>query len=220
LNKEIQKYIPIADFLSKVIGDNTEVLIHDFTNFQKSIVHIINGNISNRAIGDSITDLALEFLKKESKGNTQYLFNYNSKTNNNKVLYSSTFFIRDENNEVIGALCLNSDYTEIEKSFSLISSFLPNFNRQIVTNNHAEVKENLSSDSQQITLNKIDSVIDEFGISPSRMTIDEKTKIISELQEFGVFMLRGSVQEVSQKLSMSEPSVYRYIKKIKSGSTV
>jgi len=156
---------------------------------------------------------------KVSKGNLS-LFNYNSKTNNNKVLYSSTFFIRDENNEVIGALCLNSDYTEIEKSFSLISSFLPNFNRQIVTNNHAEVKENLSSDSQQITLNKIDSVIDEFGISPSRMTIDEKTKIISELQEFGVFMLRGSVQEVSQKLSMSEPSVYRYIKKIKSGSTV
>jgi len=216
MNVEVKKFIPIADFLSKVIGDNTEVLIHDFTSYQESIVHIINGHISNRAVGDSITDLVLEFLKNESKGDNQYLCNYNSKTYNDKVLYSSTFFIRDEKNDVVGALCLNSDYSEIEKSFSLISSFLPNFTNQRITSAKPDVKENLSSDSQQMTLNKIDSVVAEFGITPDRMTIDEKTKIISELHEYGVFMLRGSVQEAAQKLSMSEPSIYRYIKKIKS----
>ena len=215
MNKEVEKFIPIADFLSNVIGSNTEILIHDFTNFQESIVHIINGHISNRSVGEPITDLVLEFLKNESKGNTQYLCNYNSKTKNDKVLYSSTFFIRDDKNTVVGALCLNSDYSEVEKSFSLISSFLPNFTNQIITSNKTVVRENLNSDSQQMTLDKIDSVINEFGITPDRMTIDEKTKIISTLHEYGVFMLRGSVQEVANKLSMSEPSVYRYIKKIK-----
>jgi len=220
MNVEIKKFIPIADFLSKVIGENTEILIHDFTSYQESIVHIINGHISNRTVGDSITDLVLEFLKNESKGDTQYVCNYNSKTSNDKVLYSSTFFIRDENNDVVGALCLNSDYSEVEKSFSVISSFLPNFNKQIVSSQKAVVKENLNSDSQQMTLNKIDAVVNEFGISPDRMTIDEKTKIISELQEYGVFMLRGSVQETAKKLCLSEPSVYRYIKKIKNESNL
>jgi len=218
MNTEVKKFIPVADFLSKVIGENTEILIHDFTNFQKSIVHIVNGHISNRSVGDSITDLALEFLKKESKGDNQYICNYNSKTIGDKVLYSSTFFIRDDSNNVVGALCLNSDYSEVEKSFSLISSFLPNFTNHRISTQAPVVKENLQSDTQQLTLTKIDSVVNEFGITPDRMTIEEKTKIISQLYEYGVFMLRGAVQEAAKKLAMSEPSVYRYIKKIKSES--
>jgi len=218
MNIEVKKFIPVADFLSKVIGDNTEILIHDFTNIHESIVHIVNGHLSNRAVGDSITDLALDFLINESKAHNQFICNYNSKTIDGKVLYSSTFFIRDNNNDVVGALCLNSDYSEVEKSFSLISSFLPNFKNHRVTSAIPEVKENLQSDSQQLTLNKIDSVVNECGITPDRMTIEEKTNIISQLHKYGVFMLRGSVQEAANKLSMSEPSVYRYIKKIKNES--
>jgi len=220
LNNEVKKYIPMANFLSNVIGENTEIIIHDLTNFQESIVHIINGHISNRKVGDGITNLILEYLKNESKDNVQYMCNYNSKTAGDNVLYSSTFFIRDEKNEVVGAMCLNSDYTELEKSFSVISSFLPNFTKNTLLNQTAEVKENLNSDSQQLTLDKIDSVVDQFGVTPERMTINEKTKVIAELQKYGVFMLKGAVQEAATKLFMSEPSIYRYIKKIKRIETV
>ena len=48
------------------------------------------------------------------------------------------------------------------------------------------------------------------------MTTDEKTQIMKALDECGIFNIRGSVQEVAKKLQMSEPSIYRYIKKIKS----
>ncbi len=210
----------MANFLSNVIGENTEIIIHDLTNFQESIIHIINGHISNRKVGDGITNLILEYLKNESKDNTPYICNYNSKTVGENVLYSSTFFIRDDKNEVVGAMCLNSDYSELEKSFSMISSFLPNFTKNSLLNQATEVKENLSSDSQQLTLDKIDSVVDKFGVTPERMTINEKTKVIAELHKYGVFMLKGAVQEAASKLFMSEPSIYRYIKKIKRTETV
>ena len=62
MNSYIKKYISIADFLGEVLGTNTEVIIHDLVNYDHSIVHIINGHISNRKIGDSITDLVLEFI--------------------------------------------------------------------------------------------------------------------------------------------------------------
>jgi len=210
MHKEIKKFIPIADFLSYILGKDTEILIHDLTNFQESIIYILNGHISNRKIGDPITNLILEFLQNESRGNKQFICNYNSKTSTNKLLHSSTFFIRDHKNKVVGALCLNSDHSEINNAFNIINSFLPNF----VDNNKDEVKENLNNNSQQLTLEKIDSVINNIGISAKRMTIDEKTTIIKELQDYGIFMLKGAVQEVSLKLDMSEPSVYRYIKKI------
>lgn len=215
MNQYINKFVPIADFLGEVLGSNTEIIIHDLTNYNKSIVHIIHGELSGRKIGDPITDLVIEFIANESKGNKNFISNYNSKTIDGRLLYSSTFFIRDDLNEIVGALCLNSDYHDVKKSISFLTSLLPNYvDDKILSLNN--IKENLNSDPQELTLNKIDTIINEFDIIPNRMTTEEKTEVITALNDCGVFNIRGSVQEVATKLQMSEPSIYRYIKKIKS----
>ncbi|MFY9075683.1 helix-turn-helix transcriptional regulator [Malaciobacter mytili] len=217
MNKNIEKFITIADFLSEVLGPNTEIVLHNLTNYEKSIVHIINGHISNRKIGDSITDLVLEFIENESKGNQQYVCNYNSKNINGKLLYSSTYFIRDENNTIVGALCLNSDYEKVEKSLSFLSSLLPNYveKKSLKT----DIKENLTSNLKELTLNKIDTIINQFEVPANRMTTKEKTEVIQTLNSSGIFNTRGAVQKVAQRLNMSEPSIYRYINKIKKSKT-
>ncbi|MAC84410.1 MAG: hypothetical protein CL624_09770 [Arcobacter sp.] len=215
MNQYIKKYISIADFLGEVLGKNTEIILHDLTNYQKSIVYIINGNISGRKIGDSITDLMLDFILSESKGNKQFICNYNSKNVEGKLLYSSTYFIRDDSNKIVGALGLNSDYQDVKNSLSFLTSLLPNYVDDKIASLNI-IKENLSSDGQELTLNKIDAIINQFNVIPTRMTPKEKTEVISALNECGIFNIRGSVQEVATKLQMSEPSIYRYIKKIKS----
>lgn len=215
MNQYIKKYISIADFLGEVLGKNTEIILHDLTNYQKSIVYIINGNISGRKIGDSITDLMLDFILSESKGNKQFICNYNSKNVEGKLLYSSTYFIRDDSNKIVGALGLNSDYQDVKNSLSFLTSLLPNYVDDKIASLNI-IKENLSSDGQELTLNKIDTIVNQFNVVPTRMTPVEKTEVISALNECGIFNIRGSVQEVATKLQMSEPSIYRYIKKIKS----
>ena len=214
MNKHIKKFTSIADFLGEVLGSNTEIILHDLTNYDHSIVHIINGHISGRKIGDSITDLVLEFMITESKGDKQFICNYNSKTVGDRLLYSSTYFIRDEKNNIVGALCLNSDYHEVKKSLSFLTSLLPNYvDDKVLTLNN--IKEDLNSNPQEVTGNKIDAIINQFDVVPNRMTTEEKTEVIAALNECGIFNIRGSVQEVANKLYMSEPSIYRYIKKIK-----
>lgn len=214
MNQYVKKFISIADFLGEVLGDNTEILLHDLTDYKKSIVHIINGHISNRKIGDPVTDLVLEFIRTESKGNKQFISKYNSKTIEGRLLYSSTYFIRDDSNKIVGALCLNSDYHQVKKSLSFLTSLLPNYvdDKTLSIKN---IKENLNSDPQELTFNKIDTIINQFDVLPMRMTTKEKTEVITALNDCGIFNIRGSVQEVANKLHMSEPSVYRYIKKIK-----
>lgn len=214
MNQSVNQIIPVANFLGAVLGENTEVIVHDLTNYQHSVVHIINGHISNRKIGDSATDFILEFIMKESKGDKQFICNYNSKTAEGKFLYSSTYFIRDETNKIVGALGLNSDYNEVKKSLSFLTSLLPNYvdDKVLALNN---IKENFNTNSELISENKIDTIISQFNVVPKRMTIEEKTEIFIALNDCGIFNIRGSVQEVASKLFMSEPSVYRYIKKIK-----
>ena len=217
MNSYIKKYISIADFLGEVLGTNTEVIIHDLINYDHSIVHIINGHISNRKIGDAITDLVLEFMITEAKNNKQFICNYSSKTIGDKLLYSSSYFIRDEKDNLVGALCLNSDYHEVKKSLSFLTSLLPNYvdDKVIALGN---IKENLNSNPQEVTISKIDEILNQFDVEPNRMTIEEKTDVITALNDCGIFNIRGSVQEVANKLQMSEPSVYRYIKKTKNNN--
>ena len=217
MNINVKNILPVADFLGAVMGENTEIIVHDLTSYNQSIVYIINGHISNRKIGDPITDLVVNFITSESKGNKQFICNYNSKTINDKLLYSSTYFIRDDTNEIVGALCLNSDYGGLHKSLSFLTSLLPNYvdTKTVALNN---IKENLNSNPQELTVNKIDEIIKQFNVTPQRMTTIEKTEVISALNDCGIFNIRGSVIEVASKLNMSEPSVYRYIKKIKNNN--
>lgn len=214
MNKNVNQIIPVADFLGSILGENTEIIVHDLSSYNQSIVHIINGHISNRKIGDPITDLVVEFITNEAKGDKQFICNYNSKTINDKLLYSSTYFIKDDKKNIVGALCLNSDYSGLNKSLSFLTGMLPNYinDKTVALNN---IKENLNSNPTELTNNKIDQIIEQFDVTPNRMTTAEKTEIISSLNDCGIFNIRGSVPEVAEKLNMSEPSVYRYIKKIK-----
>jgi len=219
LNIYVKNLFPVADFLGAVLGENTEIIVHDLGSYNQSIVHIVNGHVSNRKIGDPITDLVLDFIRNESKGDKQFICNYNSKTINEKLLYSSTYFIKDDKKNIVGALCLNSDYSGFNKSLSFLTSLLPNYvdDKTLALNN---IKENLNSDPQQLTHNKIDEIVKQFHITPHRMTTAEKTEVITALNDCGIFNIRGSVPEVASKLNMSEPSVYRYVKKIKTEKVI
>jgi predicted transcriptional regulator YheO len=215
MNPKIEKYLSIVDFLGEVLGKNTEIIVHDLSNLENSIVYSINSHISNRKEGDTITDLLLEFLQNESKNNTNFICKYNSKTINNKILYSSTYFLRDEDMALIGAICLNSDYSELDKSFNVITSFLPNFKTKEIKKDTVIIKENLHNNAQELTLNKINSIVEEFPTNPKRMTTDEKAEAIANLDKSGVFLIKGAVEKVATELFMSESSIYRYLKKIK-----
>lgn len=52
-------------------------------------------------------------------------------------------------------------------------------------------------------------------VSPSRTTSEEKIEVISALEKQGVFSTKGAVSQVSNALNISEPTVYRYLKKIR-----
>ncbi len=59
-NREIiESYIPLAKFIAKISGPRCEVLLHDLSDLEHSIIFLENGNITGRAVGGGITDFAL-----------------------------------------------------------------------------------------------------------------------------------------------------------------
>ena len=62
MHHELDKLIPIADAITNLFGENTEVVIHDFKNLESSIVYI-SGDVTHREIGAPATNLVLNGLK-------------------------------------------------------------------------------------------------------------------------------------------------------------
>ena len=82
----------MAHGLAVQFGPSCEVVIHDLTDDpEHTVVHIENGHVSGRALGDGPSHVVLESLKGEQQEDH---LAYLTRTPDGKVLKSSTLFIR------------------------------------------------------------------------------------------------------------------------------
>ena len=104
----------LAKGLADQFGPNCEVVIHDLSDNYKenSIVAIENGHVTNRKVGDGPSMAVLDALRSEPdklQDHTSYL----TKTKDGRILKSTTIYIRNENQKVIGIFSINYDITEL-----------------------------------------------------------------------------------------------------------
>lgn len=75
MNKKLEVYVSLVDFLAEFMGENTEVVLHDMTDWHHSVVAIRNGYISGRKVGDPITEVSLRILKSQIHLKKDFIWN-------------------------------------------------------------------------------------------------------------------------------------------------
>ena len=60
----LESYMLSADGLAEFWGENCEVIIHDLTQLDASVVKIVNGHLSGRQVGAPISEVTLNFVNK------------------------------------------------------------------------------------------------------------------------------------------------------------
>ncbi|WP_035291496.1 PAS domain-containing protein [Clostridium sp. KNHs214] len=216
---KLKKYVPLVEFMGRVLGSNSEVVLHDINNPDNSIVAIANGHISGRTIGGPVTDLVLKILKDESYKDKNYICNYKGSSRDNKALKSSSYFIKDDNEKLIGMICINTDITDIIKVKDILDAFASigeeDTKESIEQLEEISVFENLDKNAEDVISSIINSVMGEYSMPPERMSLEEKMQVVKKLNEKGVFLLKGGVSEVAKNLKASDTTIYRYINKLK-----
>lgn len=207
----LTSFIPMVEFLASVLGEDTEVVLHDMTDINKSVIAIKNGHISGREVGAPATNLALKVLRDSEYRERDFLSNYKSWSADGKPLRSSTFLIRNEQGEIIGMLCVNSSIERYLQLRDILDSFIqfPKEDQQ------DKPLERFSHSAEELTFDSIDAVISNEGIPPSRIHKEEKLSVVRKLHNSGIFILKGAVSETADRLMISEASVYRYLNQIK-----
>jgi predicted transcriptional regulator YheO len=206
----------LVDFLGEACGRNCEVVLQDLREGKMGIVAIANGHISGRKVGSPPTDLALRLVAQEVWKTKDYICNYEGKTRDNRILHSSTFFLKNKSKDkLLGMLCINIDtnkFTELSKAVLRLTG-LDSFGESPQSPENSQT-ENFYANMEEI----IKSVLQEIGmddVANPQLSQDDRLKIIDRLMEHGIFLLRGSVSAVAEKLRCSEASTYRYIALVK-----
>ena len=206
-------YIPLVDFIADIIGPHCEVLLHDIVDVENSVIAIRNGYISGRYLGCPLTDLGFRLLQNKTFLNQNALVNYRSRTASGENLISSTYKIRDAKGELIGMLCVNilnspdQLINKIPAAFPLTALF----GNVVRTDDTEEVTESLSTSLDNVVDDAVKNLITKYKISAERMSSEEKSAIVQELREDGIFKIKGAIAKVAASLRTSESTIYRYL---------
>lgn len=212
IQDEMVFFKQLLDMLEKQLGNNTEVVLLDLTKeYGSMIVDIRNGHITGRKIGGTGSNMGLEVLAGTVKNGNKY--NYITKSKDNKILRSSTLYIRDNEENVIGCLCINTDITESVK----FEAFLKEFNQYNIDSGELESPEIFAQDVTQV----LDFLIQEgqklVGKPAAVMTKNEKLQFLNYLNEKGAFLITKSGEKIQEIMGISKYTMYNYLDMIKKG---
>lgn len=191
----------LAAVIREGVGQDCEVVIHDLKDLEHSIIWI-EGNVTNRKVGGSLTDLGLEKIRA---GETEDLYNYTTYTDEGRTLRSSSAFLHDSDGNVFGALCINVDITPLLAFEHVLRGLCRREDPEDVT-------ESFSDDINEILKNMIAEVAHEIGKPPSLMTKEERVELVAALDNKGAFqVVKKAVPFVASRLGVSRYTVYNYL---------
>ena len=114
----------IAHGLAQQFSDSCEIVIHDVRHgIENTILYIENGHVTDRKSGDSASNVVLEAIKADPS-TLQDQYAYLTKTNDGRLLKSSTFYIKDESGTLAYIFSINYDITALAAADQFLQSFI------------------------------------------------------------------------------------------------
>ena len=195
----------VAAALAAQFGSNCEVVVHDLESQDPahSIVHIENGHVTGRKVGDGPSNVVLEQIMSHNE-DPQDCLGYLCRTDGGKVLKSSTVYVRSPGGAVSGILSINFDISAllmVEQAVSGITS-TPCGRRE---ENIAVVNVNDMLDGL------IEQSVALVGKPAALMNKDDKVRDIQFLSQHGAFLVTKSGDKVAKYFGISKYTLYSYI---------
>lgn len=195
----------LAQGIAQQFGNNCEVAVHDLSENYKdsSIVVIENGHVTSRKVGDGPSMVVLEALNGD-QSQLQDHSSYLTKTKDGRILKSSTIYIRNADEKIIGIFSINFDITNLLVTESALQ---PIISVESSDKEPEEIPQNVTDLLDEL----IDLSVKQIGKPVALMTKDDKVKAIKFLKERGAFLITKSGDKISKHFGISKYTLYSYI---------
>ncbi|MEG1879078.1 MAG: helix-turn-helix transcriptional regulator [Pseudoflavonifractor sp.] len=196
----------MAHGLAVQFGPACEVVLHDLTaeDMEHTVVHIENGSISGRKLGDGPSHAVLDLLREHGSVPEDHLA-YLTRTPDGKILKSSTLYMKDAEGRPEAIFSINYDISallSVEHAVrGLISSSEP------ADKEPARITRNVND--------LLDDLIDEsvalIGKPVALMDREDKRRAIRFLNDAGAMLITKSGDKISTYFGISKYTLYSYL---------
>ena len=205
-NEILARYDLVADTIASTFGKGCEVVVHSLEDLGKSIVKIVNGEVTGRVLGAPITDLGLKVATNAVGSEDNVVGPYFSMTKAGKPLKSVTMVIRNDEGAPIGFLCINFDLSMPLNQF--IKDFFPSAAEAPAGDNFAPDVGELVA---QAVADELEAVSRVTGVSPT----EKNRRIVANLEQRSIFDIKGSVELVAGELGVTKHTIYKYLREMR-----
>lgn len=201
----LESYMNVADGLADFWGENCEVVVHDLSHLDSSVIKIINGHLSSRQTGAPISEVTLGFLNKMMANPAMHHITYFAKNKRGDAFKASISAIEGENHNIIGLFCIN-----FYLNTSLLS-FMQTFTPAARTETE-NISETFVENAEELMLNALEDAKKEVYSNLSISSSNKNKEIIALLYQKGIFNLKDSVITIANHLGISKNTVYMHIR--------
>ena len=181
-------------------------------NLDKSIVYIENGHVSNRHAGDGPSGIVLETLRSDPakvKDRLAYL----TRTEDGRILKSSTLYIRDDNGKIAYIFSINYDITALLAVENAVHGLVQTEPEDSGEGSSADAPQTITHNVTELLDLLIEQAIAKVGKPVALMNKDDKTAVVQYLNNAGAFLITKSGDKVSSLLGISKFTLYSYMDK-------
>lgn len=213
--------------MAKILGRDYEVNLHDVTMPEHSLVMCENGHVTGRAPGAPMTDFGLYMLQSEEYRNKEGIYNYLARNNRGELIKCSAIFIRDENEKIIGFMCVNYDISKAAAAQELIETLLHldmenveqypepgEDSSQKPDKFPVPIRESYARELEEVVTDSLTQIKNRIKTPLNYLSKTEKKEAIKELHDRGFFLLKGSVDRVANEMGNTKYTIYSYIRDV------
>ena len=203
--RRLESLKQIAAGIAAQFGDKCEVVIHDVSGShpEHTIVHIENGYISGRKVGDGASSVVLEQLQHQNEQPQDHLC-YLTRTPDGKILKSSSLYIRNSRGAVTAIFSINYDITNIMMMHQELGEFM-------LTRDREQSEPEKIINVNNVLSERIEQSVSLVGKPVALMSKDDKVRAIRFLSDAGAFLVTKSGDKVAKYFGISKYTLYSYI---------
>ena len=201
----------IAAGVAAQFGSNCEVVIHDVSGNRPdhTIVHIENGHVSGRKVGDGASQVVLDQLARQDEQPKDHLC-YLTRTPDGKILKSSSLYIRNSRGGVVAIFSINYDVSGLMMIQNTIGELLS-------TRDKEQTEPERIINVNAVLDELIDQSVAMVGKPVALMNKEDKVRAIRFLNQSGAFLVTKSGDKVAKYFGISKYTLYSYIDANKDG---
>ena len=211
MHPQLKPFVQIVYGLAAILGDDCEVILHDVSRLERSIVACANGHITGRLLGSPMSAYGLELLNTKKFANEHSTYTYMARTNSGTLIRCGVLALRDVHGEIIGLICIHFDASKAQVARELLESFFTVGGDAV---REEPVNEFFGLELEDVFNNTMQEIRHSADKPLKKLSKAHKKEIIRTLIERGFFMMKGAVEHVAREVGNSKFTIYAYMREI------